>query len=237
VRARPRWLRALRYEDALLFLFAIFLQPLVIRASGNGGISGLSDTPWYLGLFYLAATVGAVLCIATRTEGVTVRTLDTDAMTATQYAQFPFLGAATLIGTAAVDSLGILPAEIVLGPIFLVTIVSFVAAPRLPTLPAARRRQLMAPMILACSSLFAGTMVQIAPVFDVARLFQSQASTQGGFFIVVFLPVAAAAVFYTMLIFAPRQLAESEGSWGEWSLRFAVFMVGTVISVWWLNLL
>jgi hypothetical protein len=40
-----------------------------------------------------------------------------------------------------------------------------------------------------------------------------------------------------MLIFAPRQVAEREGSPGSWALRFGLFVLSLVVGATWLGLI
>jgi hypothetical protein len=43
---------------------------------------------------------------------------------------------------------------------------------------------------------------------------------------VLVIGLIAALVFYVMFVFAPRQIAEREGTAGSWAVRFIVFIVG-----------
>ena len=47
--------------------------------------------------------------------------------------------------------------------------------------------------------------------------------------------VAFSGVYYLMLIYAPRQIAEPEGGLRTWLLRYAVFLVSVVVGVSWLR--
>ena len=49
--------------------------------------------------------------------------------------------------------------------------------------------------------------------------------------------VLFAAVFYTMLVYAPRQIAEPEGGALTWVWRFALFVGGTAVGLGWLGIL
>jgi hypothetical protein len=37
-----------------------------------------------------------------------------------------------------------------------------------------------------------------------------------------------------MFVFAPRQIADSEGTWPAWAARYALFLVGAIAGVGWL---
>jgi hypothetical protein len=45
------------------------------------------------------------------------------------------------------------------------------------------------------------------------------------------------AVYYAMLVFAPRQIAEREGGGVEWVLRYLLFVVSIVLGIGWLGVL
>lgn len=49
--------------------------------------------------------------------------------------------------------------------------------------------------------------------------------------------LAFSAIYYAMLIFAPRQIAEREGGVIEWLLRYAAFVVSIVLGIGWLRIL
>lgn len=52
---------------------------------------------------------------------------------------------------------------------------------------------------------------------------------------VVGLALAGVLIFYLMLIFAPRQVAEREGSPSSWVVRFLVFVASLAIGQTWLG--
>jgi hypothetical protein len=54
---------------------------------------------------------------------------------------------------------------------------------------------------------------------------------------VIGLLVLCAAVYYTMLIYAPRQVAEREGGTMVWLARFGLFVVSVALGLGWLSLL
>jgi hypothetical protein len=83
------------------------------------------------------------------------------------------------------------------------------------------------PFILVTSRFFGDFLSGLTPLFDLRQLVAS-ASEPGGFAGAVFVGLIAtvgAAVFYVMLVFAPRQIAEREGTPGTWLVRFFLFVV------------
>jgi len=49
--------------------------------------------------------------------------------------------------------------------------------------------------------------------------------------------VAFSAIYYAMLIYAPRQIAEREGGVVEWLLRYATFAVSIALGIGWLSVI
>ncbi|MGH2464529.1 MAG: hypothetical protein ACRDGI_03635, partial [Candidatus Limnocylindrales bacterium] len=47
--------------------------------------------------------------------------------------------------------------------------------------------------------------------------------------------LAFAGVYYAMLVYAPRQVAEAEGGLGAWLARFGLFIVSVGLGVAWLR--
>ena len=45
--------------------------------------------------------------------------------------------------------------------------------------------------------------------------------------------LAFSAVYYAMLVYAPRQVAEREGTLVTWVLRYALFVAGVVFGLAW----
>ncbi len=47
--------------------------------------------------------------------------------------------------------------------------------------------------------------------------------------------VAASAVYYAMLVYAPRQLVEREGGPAAWLARYGLFVVSVAVGLTWLG--
>jgi hypothetical protein len=90
-----------------------------------------------------------------------------------------------------------------------------------PPLDVMARRVLVAPFVLVAGGLYWS--------------FIEAVSGTGGAPL-VFL-IAFSAVYYAMLIYAPRQVAEREGSGLVWVLRYLAFAVSIVLGIGWLSIL
>ena len=89
-----------------------------------------------------------------------------------------------------------------------------------------QRRALVVPFVLVSSGAFSEIISGIAGIFDLrlsaAAITAGQATEV---LAVVGLATIGCLVFYLMFVFAPRQIAEREGSTLNWAVRFGAFVV------------
>ena len=227
----------LRLEDVVLIVW-VGLQPLVFRALGygqsqapGGGLDLMDAHNPLLGLVELVAVAGALVCLATRpamSSGAAGRGA----------ADFGALGPltgglllATVIGTQ--NLFGI--AEAGFGVAMVVIVVAFLLSSTTPPLAIPVRRVLVTPYVLVSASLFNGLIGQVGGLFDLHALLGqglAQAAQVLPSTLVVMVPFAA--VYYLMLVYAPRQLAVTDGGPVAWLVRFLVFLTVEVLTVSWL---
>ena len=120
-----------------------------------------------------------------------------------------------------------LPDNLAILPLVLAVIAALVARWRLPPLSAEQRRALVTPFILAASGFFGSFLVGLTDLFDIRTLIAAVTTGDGGWSLfVVGIATLGVLIFYLMLVFAPRQIAEREGTPRTWAVRFAVFLVG-----------
>ena len=228
---------ALRVEDLLLVGVSAAAAPPLLASIDQEGFDLLFDAPPTAGLLYLAAALGAILCLATRNPGESP--IDPQgAMTPRSYAPFPFLAALAMIAEAGLEALGLTPGDALMLPIFLLGTLALVYAKYLPTLPALARRALVLPFILIAGAVLDGIVADWGDALDFASLAEQAGEISGGeLALIIGLPVLATLPFYVMLVFAPRQLADSEGSWVVWAARYLLFLLATSAGVGWLQAL
>jgi hypothetical protein len=227
----------LRLEDLVLIVW-VGLQPIVFRALGvgpsqapSGGLDLMDAHNPLLGLVELVAVGGALVCLATRpamSSGAAGRG-------AADFAGLgPLTGGlllATVIGTQNLFG----SAEAGFGVAFVAIVVAFLLSSATPPLAVPVRRVLVTPYVLVSASLFNGLVGQVGGLFDLhsllgqglAQVAQVLPST-----LVVMVPFAA--VYYLMLVYAPRQLAVADGGPVAWLVRFLVFLAVEVLTVSWL---
>lgn len=222
--------RATRWEDLLLAAWLILVAPLLtpadpVVAAGPSTFDGLLGA---VGLIGLAACIGA-----RSAPGVTTGLVSGGEIA---WTIGPLFGAFALVVDSTIENLGISDS----GPVLAAVLVGVAIAARfrLPALEARQRRALVTPFILVSAGSFTDFMSGLRDLFDLRGFI---ADVQAGglditySLFIVGLAVAGVLIFYLMLIFAPRQVAEREGSPGTWALRFLLFIVSLTIGQTWLG--
>ena len=145
------------------------------------------------------------------------------------YALGPVFGAVAFALDDITEELQ-LPEALALLPVVLAVAVAVGARFLVPPLAAEPRRALVTPFILATSAFFVAFMEGLSDIFDLR--FPIAAIGDGRPLEAAFvlgIAFIAAAVFYVMFVFAPRQIASREGTAATWTIRFLVFIVGLSI--------
>jgi hypothetical protein len=178
-------------------------------------------------LLYLAATVGAIVVLATRNPGDQPPLIAGDGeISPRAYAPFPFMAALSMIGAAGASGVGLGSADLLFALIFIATVAAFLFYEKLPVLPASTRRALITPCILICAVIFNGIMSdffnEVRPV-DITGIVDT-AGLGGALMVFLFVP----GFFYLMFVFAPRQLAEAEGTWSLWVTRYFLYLAAAI---------
>ena len=221
---------ALRPEDLALAGWNLVAVP-VGAAVGGGWTSG--EPAPVLGALQLAALLGVVVALATRTPGSSP--LVPDGFRAWVLAG-PLVGAVGIVGADTSDRLGVDLAE-VMAPVALVaTVAAFVFGDRLPVLDQRWRRLLVAPFIFISAAFFDDFIASLLDGLDLPAIASAvfaggasepQIAAFGS--ILLFGLLAGSAAFYAMLVLAPRELAAPERYPGVWVVRFAIFLVSAFV--------
>jgi hypothetical protein len=237
-RPATRWRLFARAEDWLLAGWIALAAPALALV---GGTAGPFDSGHPLqGVLELTGFVGALACLGTRSadgDGGPGSVAPTTWSVTNSGAVGPLVGGLMLVGASAFAELGLDPAAALL-PAFAAVLVLSLAQSRLPGVPTAVRRALVTPYLLAAGGLFWGVVHEVTAGVDLRGQFGASfasASTEAAQ--VAGLLVLAAAVYYAMLIYAPRQIAEREGGPLAWLARFGLFLVSVLFGLGWLPLL
>lgn len=222
--------RAIRWEDLLLAIWLIFIAPLLTSPP-----SSVSAPSAFEGLIGLVGLVGLAICIGARSvPGVSTGLVRGGEIA---WAIGPLVGAFALVLDTTIDNLGIGDT----GPWIAVVLIvpAVIARFRLPPLDAPQRRALVTPFILVSAGAFSQFLGGLGDLFNL-RPYVSDMDTSGltplfGL-LVAGIALLGVLLFYLMLIFAPRQVAEREGAPGWWAVRFLVFVVSLTIGTTWVGL-
>ncbi len=223
--SRLRLPRHLRVEDVALFAWLV-LGAVLAPAQGTRPVVPGQDPVG--GLFDLAALCGALVCVVARRRDGTQTGLISGGDLA--YAVGPLFGAVAFTLDETITRLGLTGALSIV-PLVLPIAVAVAARMRLAPTSAPQRRALVTPFTLATSGFFGAFLSGPAGLFD---LRSTAAAVAGGTQVaealfVLGLGLVATLLFYLMFVFAPRQLAEREGTPRTWAVRFIVFVLGLAL--------
>lgn len=221
------WLRRhLRIEDTLLFIALVLVEPLLFPATSR---SGAADGPdLFVGLLDLAGLLAFVACLAARSRPGVVSGLvgGNDVL----YAVGPLVGAFAFALDDTNEKLG-LEDNLALVPVVLGIVVAVLVRRFVPPLSADQRRALVTPFILVTSRFFGDFLSGFTGIFDLRQLAAAAANPGdlGGAALLLIIGAAGILVFYVMLVFAPRQVADREGNAATWTLRFTLFLISLAL--------
>ena len=242
---------AVRTEDLLLAGWVVLVAPLL--AQGGGSAGPFESGHPVQGVLMLAGFAGALACLASRSPAPVVATLPGSLVAATpagapdggtirpgvlnSAAVGPLVGGLMLVGGTGFAELGLDPAALFV-PAFGAVVVLALAQSHLPAVSTRVRRALVTPYLLSAGGIFWGIVHAVTGGLDIVGQFGSSITgLSSGLAAVAGVFILGAAVYYAMLIYAPRQIAEREGGPVQWLVRFALFVASVVVGVGWLSLL
>ncbi len=220
-----------RAEDWLLAGWVAIAAPLLSAAQGTSG-ELLPANRLLDGVLGLAAIAGAVACLAVRRPAGDTA----GAGFLTSAAGGPFSGGLLLVIASTATALDI-SSGVGLAVAGILVVLAVALRLRAAPAPAPVRRLLMTPFVLVTGTLFWRLVHAITAggVLDHLRGL-SLSGLQANLGVVGFL-VAASAVYYAMLVAAPRQAAEREGGFVAWAARYVLFAAGITFGIAWLPVL
>jgi hypothetical protein len=223
-------LSLVRVEDVLLAAWIAVAAPLIARA---GSLRPFETGRPVEGVLILAGVVAALVCLVTRTSDGTAR------RPAVGGSIGPLTGGLLLVtfaGFSALDAPSSMAMPIAVAGIALVALVRL----RVPSLPSAARRALVMPFVLISGSLFWGFIDAVigpggASGVTASQLRDALLGGTAGAGTVGLALLAFSAVYYAMLVYAPRQIADGDGGAVAWLARFALFVASVLLGWGWVN--
>ncbi len=215
----------LRFEDVLLVGWLVLVNGAIGGPSGDGPDPGGPDLA--RGVIGLVALLGFVACLAARSRpGVESGLVRQGEIL---YAVGPLFGAFALTFDETRDNLGLGDNAIFMS-VALAVVVAIVVRRSVGPLDSLPRRLLVTPFILVTTRFFGDIASGLSDLFDLRRV-AADAAAEGlpWTTFVVGMATLGLLVFYVMFVFAPRQVAEREGTTRTWAVRFLVFIAATVV--------
>jgi hypothetical protein len=207
-----------RLEDWLLCLWVLVAIPLLGRLTG--GSAPFSAGNPVAGALDLVAIACAAVCLSTGSSDNPGTSDETNWATAGPLTAGLLL--VYLSGITALDldsGLAWLPAALVIG-------LAVVVRLRVRRLPTALRRALVMPFVLVTGTLFTGAIDQVTGGHAVEpRALPVLAANP----IVPLAFVVFSGIYFLMLVFAPRQVAEREGGPLTWVARYGLFLLAVIV--------
>ncbi len=216
--------RAVRLEDLLVAAWLVLVEPLFIGpdstdASGPSLIEGLIGG---------AGLIGFAVCLGARAVPEVRTALFSGGEVA--WLVGPLLGALAFVVDETTEDLGLSG----IGPILVLGLfgIAVLARLRLRPLSAPERRALVTPFVVVSGGSFGEFLAGLRDFFDLSDLGASGVELGLAAFVVAMV-LLGIVVFYVMLVFAPRQVAEREGTPGQWIARFLLFLVSLIVGATW----
>jgi hypothetical protein len=223
----PRHATLLVAEDWLLAAWVAVASPLLFRS--QGGVGPFDGGAPLLGVLRLAAVFGALVCLAARPDPASA--VQRSRSLVNSGAAGPLSGGLLLVGISGFTALGANSAFGV-ATLAVAVVVMVVVREVVPPLSVASRRALVTPFVMVAGGLFWTFIAEVIGEPGSASPEAGVSSPQTAVVAIAFL-LAFSAVYYAMLEYAPRQVAEREGGLGTWVLRYALFVAGVAFGLAW----
>jgi hypothetical protein len=138
----------------------------------------------------------------------------------------------TISGFTALDTPSRFVLLVLVGAAIVAVVVRF-AAPPLPTIA---RRALVSPFVIVTAGIYWNLIAQLTGGHGFTITPSQAIADPHTAELILGILVAFSAVYYAMLIYAPRQIAEREGGLVEWAIRYVLFAVSIFLGIGWLGL-
>ena len=115
------------------------------------------------------------------------------------------------------------------------TLVAALAMRIVPPLSTVLRRALVTPFVVIAGGLFWNIITSVTGVIHGSG--SASALSGGSTPVAIGFLVLFSAVYYVMLVYAPRQVAHREGGLLSWLLRYTVFVISVLLGIGWARVL
>jgi hypothetical protein len=206
-------------------------SPILFRSGGDRGPFD-AEQPLQ-GLLRLGAVLCVIVCLAVRRPPEA--STKTEPSLLNRGAVGPLVGGILLVtisGFTALDTPSRFVLPVLVGAAIVAVVVRF-AAPPLPTIA---RRALVSPFVIVTAGIYWNLIAQLTGGHGFTITPSQAIADPHTAELILGILVAFSAVYYAMLIYAPRQIAEREGGLVEWAIRYVLFAVSIFLGIGWLGL-
>jgi hypothetical protein len=207
-------------------------SPLLFKA---GGSKGLFDSGQPLeGLLRIGAVLAVLACLAARPKADAGRTPQQSVLNSA--AAGPLAGGVLLVAISGFIALGA-PTALVYA-VLLVAAVGMIAVHfAVPPLSVFVRRVLVSPFVMVAGGLYWTAIEAVVGTPGVAAVRGAVLVDPHSAELALLFLLAFSAVYYAMLVYAPRQIADRDGGPVVWVLRYVAFVVSIALGIGWLSVL
>lgn len=207
-------------------------SPLLFRIGGDKAVFDHGQP--LEGLLRLGAVLGVLACLAVRRK-VEPGSPPTPPLL-NRASVGPFVGGLLLVMISGFTALSAPTAAVY--AVLLVAAAGMIAVHvALPPVSVLVRRALVSPFVMVAGGLYWTLIESVVGTPGAAALPRSASIDLHGAELALLFLAAFSAIYYAMLVYAPRQIAEREGGAVEWVLRYAAFVVSIVLGIGWLRVL
>jgi hypothetical protein len=214
-------------EDWLLAVWVALASPLLFRVQGGSG--PFDGGAPLIGVIRLAAVLGALLGLAARREPGDATPRGRSIIESG--AVGPLCGGLLLVALSGFTALDV-TSGVGLGVAIAAAVAMIAMRVLVPPLGLVARRALVTPFVMVAGGLFWTFIAAISGEPGSATPASAISNPQTGVAAAGFL-LAFSAVYYAMLVYAPRQVAQREGGAVTWVIRYALFVAGVTFGLAW----
>jgi len=206
--------------------------PVLFKA---GGDKGLFDSGQPLeGLLRIGAVLAVLACLAARPKAEAGSTPQQSVLNSA--AAGPLAGGVLLVAISGFIALGAPTAAVY--AVLLVAAAGMIAVHfAVPPLSAFVRRVLVSPFVMVAGGLYWTAIEAVVGAPGLAAVPRTALIDPQSVELALLFLLAFSAVYYAMLVYAPRQIADREGGWVVWALRYVAFVLSIALGVGWLRVL
>jgi hypothetical protein len=221
-----------RVEDLLVTGWVAVASPILFKV---GGDKGPFETGQPLeGLLRIAAVLGVLACLAARRSVEPGSPPQPSLLNRASVG--PFVGGILLVTISGFTELGA-PTAAVYAVLLLAAVGIIAMRFAVPPVGILIRRALVSPFVMVAGGIYWTLIEQVVGTTGLGAVRRGAAVDPHGAELFLLFLVAFSAIYYAMLIYAPRQIAEREGGIVEWLLRYVAFAAGIVLGIGWLSIL